>query len=230
MDLIKKIIKNLLTIYKKYKLRKQYIFIGKNVSFKNTKFSIYNKISRDTQVNNSLLGSFSYIGWNSIFNNVNIGSFCSIAPYTEVIYSKHPLDLVSTHPLFYSTKKQSGISFLKKNLIEEFTYVNSTKKSLIIKNDVWIGYGAKLIEGITINNGAVVLAGSIVTRDVEPYSIVGGIPAKHIKYRFDDNTKKTLLLLKWWNRDIDWIKNNMNRFLNVNEFIKEVEIEDEKNY
>ncbi len=220
MYYIKFLLKYIINIYKKRKLKRNNIIIESNVSFNNTKFSIYNRICKNSQINNTSINSFSYIGWNCILNNIDIGSFCSIAPHVEIIYGRHPTEFISTHPLFYSTGKQCGISFLRKNLINEFKYVENTNKSVIIQNDVWIGYGVKIIEGVIISNGAVVLAGSVVTKNVEPYSIVGGIPAKHIKYRIDSIDKEKLLKIEWWNKDITWIKKNMDKFLNIEEFLK----------
>ncbi len=216
---VKKIIKKIINFYKILSLKNRKIIIENNVSINKTRFSIYNRICKNSQVNDALFGCFSYIGWNCILNNIEVGSFTSIGPYTEIIYGTHPVNFVSTHPVFYSMRKQCGISFADKQLFQEFNYVGKSNKSAIIGSDVWIGYGVKIIEGVTINDGAVVLAGAVVTKDVEPYSIVGGVPAKHIKFRFDLETIEILKKSKWWERDMEWIRDNVSSFLSIESFI-----------
>ncbi len=78
----------------------------------------------------------------------------------------------------------------------------------IIGNDCWIGENVFYVGGITIGDGAVVLAGAVVTKDVPPYAIVGGVPAKVLKYRYDDDTIQFLLRIKWWNNSIEWLREN----------------------
>lgn len=219
IKIFKKIVRKVYFTYKKIKLKNNNIFIDSNVYFNKTKFNGYNRIFKNTYVNHSTVGRFSYIGRDSILNNVSIGSFCSIAPYTVVIYGTHPTNFVSTHPIFYSTAKHCGISFVDKNKYKEFSYIGEDQKSVIIGNDVWIGHSVKIVEGVTIHDGAVVLAGSIVTKDVEAFSIVGGVPAKHIKYRFDSKTREKLLFLKWWEKDIGWIKKHSDDFLDIENFL-----------
>lgn len=131
-------------------------------------------------------------------NNTEVGFFVSIGPKTEVIHGTHPTDLVSTCPVFYSPKKQCGISFTDKTLFREFKYASGSKKSVVIGNDVWIGYGARILEGITVNDGAIISANAMVTKDVEPFAIVGGVPAKTIKYRFSDEEIELLEKFRWW--------------------------------
>ncbi len=215
---MKNILKLVINFFKRINLSKKNIIIENNISMNAAKFSTYNRICKNSSVNNSVFGVFTYIGWNCILNNVEIGAYSSIGPYTEVIYGTHPIDMVSMHPIFYSTRKQCGTTFVKENKFDEFNFVSGTTKSAVIGSDVWIGYGVKIIEGVSIGNGAVVLAGAVVTKDIEAYSIVGGVPAKHIKYRFDDEMRQLLLSFCWWEKDIQWIENHANVFLDVNSF------------
>ena len=126
---------------------------------------------------------------------------------------KHPVHFVSTHPAFYSSHKQF-ITFADKNdYFEEYEKVT-------IGNDVWIGTRVMIIDGVSIGDGAIIAAGAIVTKNVEPYSIVGGVPAKLIRNRFNDQDIEFLKKFKWWNKDFEWIKSNYYKFKNIELFIK----------
>jgi chloramphenicol O-acetyltransferase type B len=150
-----------------------------------------NRLGKGTNINVSKVGRHTYIAYARI-TRAQIGSFCSIGP--EVIIGglgSHPTKFVSTHPVFYSTLCQSGTTFTTQNLFDE-------QKSVIVGNDVWIGARALILDGVTIGDGAVIAAGAIVTKDIPPYAIVGGVPAKIIRYRFSENVIFTLLEWEWW--------------------------------
>jgi len=156
--------------------------------------------------NNVVIGEFTYIN-NAKIHNATIGKFCSIANGVNIGIGIHPTnEFISTHPAFFS-KNNSGalVSFTNENLYTEF-------KHITIGNDVWIGLNAILLDGIKIGDGAIIAAGAVVTKDVEPYSIVGGIPAKHIKYRFTKERRETLLSFQWWNKPLGWIMANVDIF------------------
>lgn len=144
----------------------------------------------------------------------NIGRFCSIAPEVKNTIGIHPISepYVSTSPMFFSLRKQTGKTFAKKQLFEEL------KDPIEIGHDCWIGQRAFIVGGVKIGIGAVVLAGAVVTKDVPPYAIVGGVPAKVLKYRYDDDTIKFLLKSEWWNRPIDWLEANYELFCDIDEF------------
>ena len=95
-------------------------------------------------------------------------------------------------------------------------------KNVSIQNDVWIGAGALLMDGVTIGNGAIVAARSVVTKDVPPYAIVGGTPAKLIRYRFDEDEIEFLEELQWWNKDLSWIEKHVGLFHDVQKFMKAI--------
>jgi len=141
---------------------------------------------------------------------LKIGKFCSIAMGTTIyLGSEHHVEWVTTYPFFAKFKKASFAS-------------NTTKGDVIIGNDVWIGDGALILSGVTIGDGAVIGARAVVTKDVKPYEIVAGNPAKHIRFRFTQDQIDKLLKIKWWNWDIKKIEENFPLLLsdNIDEFIK----------
>ena len=170
---------------------------------------------------NGTMGYGSGLREGAFVKNTVIGKYTLIGINTIVITGTHPLNYVSFHPAFYSTKHPEMISYVSEDGdFEEFKYADKENKiSVIIGNDVWIGVNVNILEGVTIGDGAVIAAGATVTKDVPPYAIVGGVPAKIIRYRFDDETIKKLLEIKWWDKGEDWIKANAKSFIDVPEFI-----------
>lgn len=127
--------------------------------------------------------------------HVRLGNYCSIAPGVQRLVGNHPLDEISTHPIFHS--KEFG-------LCEETRYTYNT---LMIGNDVWIGVNAIILSGChNIGNGAVIGAGAVVTKDIPPYAIVAGVPAKVIRYRFDQETINEIERTKWFERKPDELR------------------------
>jgi len=156
------------------------------------------------------LGYGTYIGPNCDII-AKIGRFCSIAPFVRINPGIHPYTypFATTCPMFFSTKKQNGNTFVAENRFDE------TKGITIIGNDCWIGENVFIASGVSIHDGGVVLAGAVVTKDVPPYAIVGGVPAKIIKYRYSDEDIRFLLSFKWWEKDLSWLRNNSNLLCNI---------------
>ncbi|MHA4894176.1 xenobiotic acyltransferase family protein [Pedobacter sp. PWIIR3] len=181
------------------------ILVDKNSKIKATTLRGNNRIGANVVLNNSELGSFSYVGENSRVNNTRIGKYCSIGPDFKVGLGIHPIAFLSTSPIFYSPLNCFGFSIT--NELHFTEYKNTT-----IGNDVWIGAGVFLSEGITISDGAVIGAGSVVTKDVPPYAIVGGVPAKLIKFRFDSEVVAKLQEIRWWEQDFGFLSKNSHFF------------------
>lgn len=166
------------------------------------------------------IGYGSYICSNSCIIG-KVGRFTSIAANCRVVIGIHPITYphVSTSPCFFSLLNQAGGTFTKEQNFEEFKYADNEKQyPAIIGNDCWIGYGATIISGVTIGDGAIVLANATVTKDVPPYAIVGGVPAKILKYRFKEQDIEYLLKSQWWKKDIEWIKEHSNLLCDMDEF------------
>jgi acetyltransferase-like isoleucine patch superfamily enzyme len=163
------------------------------------------------------MGLGSYIGPGSSLAG-KIGRFTSIAPFVQSNHGRHPLTkpFATTSPAFYSLMRQNGATFTKKQRYDELVFADPENKyPIIIGNDCWIGQGAFIVGGITIGDGAAVLAHAVVTKDIPPYAIVGGVPAKVIKYRYDENDIQFLLNYKWWDKDVSWLRDNADLLCNI---------------
>lgn len=160
------------------------------------------------------LGDYSYIAKNSSVSNCVIGKFCSIGPNFCCGLGIHPTNGVSTAPMFYSTAKQNGLSLCEKRKVEE-------SKQTIIGNDVFIGANVTILDGVKVGDGAVIGAGAVVTKDIPPYAIAVGVPARVVKYRFDKTTIRGLLEKQWWNGSEEDLKKLERNFWDVEAFLKE---------
>ncbi|MCB9186215.1 MAG: CatB-related O-acetyltransferase [Flavobacteriales bacterium] len=183
-------------------------------------FGNYNLLTNDIIIRDSVIGDYSYVNNRSIIQDAVIGKFCCIGEDVRIGLGIHPVDTVSMHPAFYSNKKSHY--FADSNMFEEYETVQ-------VGNDVWIGAGAKILDGVTIHDGAVVAAGAIVTKDVQPYCIVGGIPAKVIRKRFDDEQIAFLLQDRWWDRSFDYLKKNHLQFTDTVRYMKFAKANSETN-
>lgn len=171
-----------------------------------------------SQIDVGFIGAFSYINmrglWdtstNSTIDAQSIGRFCMIAHRVIIGMHEHSTRFLSAHPLFlyepnfrwcenYASKKED----LWEKEISKKNYDSFLKPLPILGNDVWVGTNVTISNGVTIGDGAVVATGAAVTRDVAPYTVVGGVPAKPIKQRFSDKTVEKLLHLKWWDYGAD---------------------------
>ena len=167
-----------------------------------------------TYLKNTDIGEGTYVGRYNELVSTKIGKYCCLASHIIVVNATHPIkDYVSFHPAFYSTNCQAGFTFVKETTFQEFKTVDGY--SCIIGNDVWIGENVTIIAGVRIGDGAMIAAGAVVTKDVEPYTIVGGVPAKHIRKRFDDDDIAFLHRLQWWDKGYAWLSANSHLFGNI---------------
>ena len=156
------------------------------------------KVEPGSRLINSQFDRHSFCGYDCTFIQTNVGSFCSIASGVSVGGAHHPVEFVSTSPVFLSHRDSVRTKFAR----HEYLPVIQTE----IGHDVWIGERALIKAGVTVGHGAVVGMGAVVTRDVPPYAIVGGNPARVIGMRFPDQTVTGLLKLEWWNFPDDKLK------------------------
>lgn len=163
-------------------------------TIRNSKIDKKAAVGGGAQMKESEIGRYSYL-FGSCLIKTKVGSFCSIASKTLIGGGGHPVDWVSSSPVFYQKGNVLNTTFARHTFKE---YAQTT-----VGNDVWIGSHCLIKGGVTIGDGAIVGMGSVVTKDIPPYEIWAGNPAKCIRKRFDDETIQKLLELQWWNWDED---------------------------
>jgi len=173
------------------------------------------KVESGSQIVSAVFDRHSFCGYDCKIINCEIGSFCSIADHVIIGGGMHPMEWVSMSPVFYEGRDSVKTKFSE----HKRDYVKRT----IIGHDVWIGERVIIKQGVNIGTGAVIGMGSIVTRDIEPYNIVAGSPAKVIRKRFDDKVIQKLLKIKWWEFSDKKLHDFARYFTNPIEFINMIE-------
>jgi phosphonate metabolism protein (transferase hexapeptide repeat family) len=188
--------------------------IGRNVTLNSSSLAEYTNIYDNCFLYKADIGQFSYSNVHTHLLRVKIGKFCSIASHVYIGAAPHPMDRVSTHPL----------TFLKEygNFIEsDDPDVKSMREDTIttIGNDVWIGQAVLILPNVKVGDGAIIGAHAVVTKDVEPYSVVVGNPARVQRYRFSPEVIKKMLSIKWWEWDQSKIKSAISDFNHTDNFV-----------
>lgn len=185
--------------------------IGNNSTIENHTLIMYTKLNGHNYINKKSIlykcdvGIFSYIGLNAVIYNMSMGKFCSIGSDFHIIAGTHPTKFISTSPYFY---EHYPVPNTVSPYCSETVYHGQVDK-VNIGNDVWIGERVTLMGGITIGDGAIIGSNALVTKDVPPYAIVGGVPAKLIRYRFSEDIIFNLLNIQWWNKDEKWLQEHI---------------------
>lgn len=214
---------HLISTKRRLKKEKRCNFLSGSFFDSKCQFEGRNFLSNYVRLYETKMGYASYCAKNTELSKVCIGKYTSIGPYVTNFGAIHPTEkYVSIHPVFYSENKLLGMAYVDKQKYDEYRYT-SNRYLNEIGNDVWIGAKAILLGGITIGDGAVVAAGSVVTKDVPPYAIVGGVPAKLIRYRFSEEERYFLKNLQWWDKDEDWIKKHADLFDDIGKLMKHME-------
>lgn len=166
-------------------------------------------LGSEIRLNHCAIGDYSYLGPRCSLAYAEVGKFCSIASEVHIGLGMHPLaPFVSTHPAFYLRRPAMGWTLADKDHRAEY----SPSK---VGSDVWIGLRAAIKDGVTIADGAVIAAGAVVIKNVPPYAIVGGVPAKLIRFRFPPDIVQFLLDFRWWDQDDKWLRQNWSRFHDI---------------
>jgi acetyltransferase-like isoleucine patch superfamily enzyme len=186
----------------------------------NNQVKDFNLLSMKAQINRSILDDEVRVSEYAIISDSKIGYLSSVGKYTKIIHCEigkfcsvswdATINAVS-HPVDHLTINAFPYVPYVGNFVKDRS---QSYKKVVIRNDVWIGANSVIMPGITIGNGAIIGAGAVVTKDVPDYAIVAGVPAKIIKYRFDQETINKLLELKWWNLKPEVIKKNIHLWQN----------------
>jgi phosphonate metabolism protein (transferase hexapeptide repeat family) len=160
---------------------------------RNSTLGRFSAIGERCSVLDSTIGDYSYIEHDSGVIYSRLGKFCAVAPFVQINALNHPMDRISQHKITYRPNEY----FLHKPIDDGFRS-ERIAKGVTVGHDVWIGHGAIVLPGLTIGDGAVIGAGAVVTRPVEDYAIVAGVPAVKLRDRFPEAIKRRIQALGWW--------------------------------
>ena len=176
-------------------------------------------IYRGVKAKRAEIGAYTYVAANTDIENAVIGKYSSIADHCRIGMSGHTLRCISTSPIFTQTLNALQVRWVGKNISAD----KSKDDRVYIGNDVWVGSHVLINGGIHVGDGAVLAAGAVVTKDVPAYAVVGGVPAKIIKYRFPEPVINKLKEIQWWNLPEDVLKDNIDLFQKEDFSVKELD-------
>jgi acetyltransferase-like isoleucine patch superfamily enzyme len=176
----------------------------------------FNVLFPGARLFDSTLGDHSYLQMGATAQSCDIGKYCSIAMSAYLGLPQHPVAKVSSHPVFSLENTPLVRKFCKSNR-------DGHDPRTTIGHDVWIGHGALVMAGVTVGTGAVVGAGAVVTHDVPAYAIVGGVPARLIRYRFDEALRERLLASLWWEMSDGWLEAHVDLLADPPELLAVIE-------
>jgi phosphonate metabolism protein (transferase hexapeptide repeat family) len=189
--------------------------VGEHVELVNTRLGKYTQIGRFSVLRNVTMGDYSYCDGFNEMDYATIGKFCSIATFARVNPGNHPA---------YTRVAQHHFTYRSSNFglgPDDDTFFEWRKQHWVtIGNDVWIGHKATVMPGVTVGNGAAIGTGAVVTKDVEPYAVVAGVPAKKLKMRFDDALIVKIEKSRWWDWDHETLRARLEDFRNMDEFVR----------
>lgn len=217
--------KSIKSLLRRLNARKRKVFWERTTSVCNQSFLESNiNISSNCRIFESSIGRGSYIGTGSTIIKARVGRFCSIGSNVEFLLNNHPTSsFVSTHPAFHRSSnfmlKRLNLDFVTKDLYPMFHLLDSGNQCEV-GSDVWLGNGVKIMPKVKIGNGAIIGANSLVTKNIPPYAIAFGSPAKVYKFRFSAKVIKALNKQSWWDMDISELRNVSESFINVHDFLE----------
>jgi acetyltransferase-like isoleucine patch superfamily enzyme len=195
-------------------------YVGKSLRIEymaelsNVKFEGTNKVYKYARLRDATLGKFSYVSRGTQLYNAEVGRFTCIGPESVIGPGEHPVrGYITSHPAFYSTLAQAGRTFVNRNYVEEIPRT-------LIGHNVWIGARVIVRAGVRIGDGAVIAAGAVVVNDVAPYTVVGGVPAKWIRDRFDQELKDIIHQSAWWDWEPEKLAKHADAFRDEKMFIE----------
>lgn len=204
-------------LVRKFLLERRYVKQGLEIGYMatatRTRFGFYNKIYAGAVLTDVCIGDMSYVGERCRLSKVTIGKYSCIGPEVLAGLGMHPSrGFVSIHPAFFSPHLRAGRTFASGEQFKEHSPIH-------IGHDVWIGARAIILDGVSIGDGAIIGAGAVVTKDVPPYTVACGVPAKVVRQRFPQEEIERLLQLKWWDLDLDALQALQPSFCDVEKLV-----------